>query len=256
MSDLTISASSLSTFSRCSQQYKWQFLDKIEPEDGGVSIYAIFGTTLHKALELHFRYKLGLDELKKAWRSLIIAICTETKGLSLPSEKEFEENASRGVAQLENVQKMIERWEGYRVLDVEKYHRVPFDNKYVKNVFLSGRLDLVLKSDDGLFVCLDWKTSKTKDSDMGQNVQLTFYSMFVNDMYGCEFESIYGALAYPHDGEILFTQRSKEDVLNLYKQVNNMLERVNIKDFIKEPKLNTRKGDCFFCPYKKRCMND
>jgi len=249
---LTVSPSSLSVFYRCSQAYKWQFIDEREPDVEGVATYTIFGTAFHRAMELHFKYGLGFDELKKVWRALFISFCIDAKGLVFPNPKELDLLLKKGIDQLDNVVKMKCRWEKYSVFEVEKYVRLPYKNKFLKNVFLSGRIDLLLKDSDS-FVCLDWKTSKTKEKNIDENVQLTFYNYFIRELYKYQLDNIYGALVYPHDCDILFSQRSEEDFKKMLDSVDAMLERISKNVFNRDAKINMRLGDCFFCQYKKTC---
>lgn len=249
---LTVSASSLNSFFRCSQMYKWQFLDEKKPDE--VFIFTAFGYTLHKALELHFKYGLSFEEIKCSWKSLLITAFSDAKGLEFPTDKILESCFNKGYIQIDNVEKMKKRWESYEIVEIEKYCKIPFENKFIKNVFLSGRIDMILK---GMYlVCLDWKSSKSKEKDIDSNIQLTFYTYFVNILYGFSLDLIQGALAYPIDGDILFTQRTNEDFKNLFGQVNIMLERISKGDFVKEPKLNWKPEDCFFCQYKKTCEKE
>lgn len=249
---ITVSASSLSSFFRCSQMYKWQFIDE-KPADEA-HLFTVFGSTLHKALELHFKFGVDLDEILNAWRSLFIAFCTEEKNLSFPNEKELNDCLAKGTLQINNVKKMKDRWKNFKVIEVEKYCKVPYVNKFLDNVHLTGRIDMLLAND--VIVCLDWKTSKSKEKEIDKNTQLTFYSFFVRELYRYSLDSIHGALAYPIDGEILFTQRTDEDIKSLFRQIDNMLERISKKDFLKEPLLNQRTKDCFFCQYKKTCVKN
>ena len=247
---LTISPSSLACFFRCSQMYQWQFIEEREPDE--VFIFTTLGFAIHKAIELHFKYGLSFDEICSSWKTLFISICSETKKLAFPDEKCLYECVQKGLLQIKNVKEMKKRWTKFKVLDIEKYCRIPFKNPYLEDVFLSGRIDIIL-GDDRTVVCLDWKSSKSKEKDIDSNLQLTFYTFFAKNLYGFELDSIYGALAYPIDCDILFTQRKVEDFQCLFRQANNMLERVVKKNFLKEPKLNSRLGDCFFCQYKKTC---
>ncbi|MDD5650318.1 MAG: PD-(D/E)XK nuclease family protein [Candidatus Nanoarchaeia archaeon] len=249
---VTVSASSLSSFFRCSQMYKWQFLDERTPDEA--YLFTTFGSTLHKALELHFKFGLSLDEISAAWPSLFIAFCTEAKNLPFPNSKELEDSIAKGRLQIENVKKMKSRWSSFKILEIEKYCKIPFINHFLDDVHLTGRIDMLLANDE--IVCLDWKTSKSKEKEIDKNIQLTFYSFFVRELYKYSLDSIHGALAYPIDGEILFTQRTEEDFEILFRQVNNMLERISKKDFLKEPKFNQRTKDCFFCQYKKTCAKN
>jgi CRISPR/Cas system-associated exonuclease Cas4 (RecB family) len=232
--------------------YKWQFIDT-RPADESY-LFTVFGSTLHKALELHFKFGLSFTEISDAWPSLFIAFCTEAKNLTFPNAKELQDSIEKGKLQIKNAEKMKSRWEQFKILEVEKYCKIPYINNFLDNVYLTGRIDMLLANDE--IVCLDWKTSKSKEKEIDKNIQLTFYSFFVRELYKYSLDSIYGALAYPIDGEILFTQRTEADFADLFKQVNNMLERISKKDFLKEPKLNQRFGDCYFCQYKKTCAKN
>ncbi len=247
---ISVSASSLNSFFCCSQMFKWQFIDE-RPIDEAY-IFTIYGSVLHKVFELHFKFKYSLEDIKIAWPLLLTSVLSETKGLKFPEESVLKDKIMLGLKQIKNMEQMKERWKDYEILEVEKYVKIPFKNSFLENVFLTGKIDLLLKNAVNL-VCLDWKSSKSKEKEIESNTQITFYSFFIRELYKCSLDSIFGALAYPFDGEILFTQRSDDDFFNLFKKINNMLERIKNKDFIKEPKLNSRLKDCFFCQYKKTC---
>jgi CRISPR/Cas system-associated exonuclease Cas4 (RecB family) len=249
---LTVSASSLSTFFKCSQQYKWQFLEEREPDEGTASLYTVFGSTFHKAIELHFKFGFDKDELMSCWKVMFFSFCTETKNLQLPNKHEVQKFVDKGYEYFENFFKMKERWSKFKVLGVEQYYRLPFENKFLPSVFLSGRIDLLLTNAESI-VCLDWKTSKSKEKDIEKNIQLTFYTFFINQIYKYSLDFIHGALVYPFDNDILFGQRSKDDFEELFSQINIMLERISKSDFVKEPKIKCIPNDCFFCQYTKIC---
>jgi CRISPR/Cas system-associated exonuclease Cas4 (RecB family) len=250
---LTVSASSLSTFFKCSQQYKWSYIDELEPDEGTASLYAVFGSTFHKLVELHYKFNIDTSEIKACWKTMFLSFCTETKALDIPNKHELQKFIDRGYEYIDSFTKMKSRWVDYKVLDVEKYYRIPFENSFIKNTFLSGRIDLLLDKQRKEIVCLDWKTSKSKEKDVENNIQLTFYSYFVNFVYKLSFESIYAGLVYPYDMDILFAQRTQEDVDRLFVKINVMLERISKSDFSKEPKIRCTPDDCFFCQYTKTC---
>lgn len=253
---LTISSSSLSTFFKCSQHYKWEYLDEIEPDEATASIHTVFGTAIHKAIELHLKYGINFDDVIKSWKILFIYVCSEEKNLKFPSSRDLESFLARGYQSLNNVSLMMKRWESYKVLEVEKYFKIPFKNEFLPEVFITGRIDLLLSKLKSI-VCLDWKSSKNKDKDVDNNDQLTFYIYFVNEIYkelgGDNLENIHGALAYPYDQEILFTQRTDEKIKALFDKINIMLKRIVNEDFKKEPKINFLVYNCTFCPYTKSC---
>jgi CRISPR/Cas system-associated exonuclease Cas4 (RecB family) len=254
MKQLKISQSSYTTFHKCSKMFQWQFIDEIPPEKGSDNIYAVFGTSFHKALELHLKYNLDCDDLVNGWKVLFLNYFSEARNLSEKDKKLKQKFMQMGEAFIKNAFEMKLRWQDYLIVESEKGVKIPFKNDYFENVFLTGKIDLILKNVLS-FVCLDWKTSKNKDEDIDSNDQLTFYIYFIHNLFNIKFEDIFGALAYPFDKDIKFTQRTIEDVNNLFGKINKMIERIYKNDFIKEPKMNFNPDDCFFCPYKKRCEN-
>ena len=253
---LTISPSSLSTFFKCSQYYKWLYLDEMEPDDATASIHTTFGTAIHKSLELHFKYGIKFEDIIKSWKEIFFYAVTEEKALEIPNERTLESFVVRGYQSLDNVSHMMKRWADYKILEVEKYFKIPFKNEFLPEVFFTGIIDLLLGKTNSI-VCLDWKSSKNHENDIDNNDQLTFYIFFVNEIYkelgGDKLENIHGALAYPFDQEILFTQRTDEKIKALFKKINVMLKRIVNEDFKKEPKINFLIDDCHFCPYTKLC---
>jgi CRISPR/Cas system-associated exonuclease Cas4 (RecB family) len=252
--ELKISQSSFSMFEKCSMSYKWQFIDELPLEEGADNLYAIFGTTFHKAMELYEKFGVACDDLVSGWKTLFLYYISEARHLS---EKDFEKKdkfLQQGPTFIINAFSMIERWKKFQIVCTEKYVKFPFKNDFVKNVFLSGKIDLILKDDLMTHVCLDWKTSKSKEEDVDSNDQLTFYIFFIHSLFpGVPLDQVYGCLAYPYDKQILFTQRLEEDFENLFIRLRKMVERISSNDYKKEPKLNFKPDDCFFCPYKKRC---
>ena len=67
---LTISSSSLSTFFKCSQHYKWLYLDELEPDEATGSIHGTFGTAIHKAIQLHLKYGIKFEDIVRSWNIL------------------------------------------------------------------------------------------------------------------------------------------------------------------------------------------
>lgn len=252
---LTVSASSLTTFYRCSQNYKWLYIDELEPDEGAISLPTVFGSAFHKALELHFKFGIKFSQIISSWKVLFLSFCTET-GLMLPNEFELQSYIDKGCKYLDDFLGIEKRWMDYNISEIERYFRIPYKNSILKNVFLSGRIDLILnKHSDKSIVCLDWKTSKYKEKDIDKNIQLTFYIYFINYIYRYALDSIYAALVYPYDKDIMFTQRAKQDFDDLFAKINIMLERISKSDFKKEPKINFLPDDCFFCQYQNRCKN-
>lgn len=246
---LRISPSSIGLFFRCSVQYKWATLEEIIPDEGSDNLFAVLGSTMHKLLELHEKYHLSYDELRKSVKILFLTYMSDT---SLKDE-DYERFLSRGYDLLKAALKLKERWKDNKVLDVERYFRIDYKNSFIENTYLSGRLDLVLKNSKNIYSALDWKSSKSVSKEIDNDLQMSFYIYYIHVKYGIPYENIFGVLAYPHSNRLLFTQRTKNDIQKMHDKISLMLERISKNDFHKEPKLNNNLNDCTFCPYILSC---
>jgi CRISPR/Cas system-associated exonuclease Cas4 (RecB family) len=255
MNDLRISPSNFCQFERCSKSFLWQYIEQVPFDKGADNIYAIFGTSFHKVMELRDKYSLKLEDCISGWKLLFLHFFSEAKYLEKKDYDLKDKQLKLGEHFVRNAFLMIERWKDYENIANEKYVKVKFENKFLDNVYLSGKIDLILKKLD-TYVCFDWKTSKSKEKDIDSNIQLSFYIYYLSIIVGNDlFDKFYGALGYPFDKEIIFTQRTKEDINILFEKINKMVERIKNGDFKKEPLINFCPDDCCFCPYKVRCKN-
>jgi len=248
-----ISASSYSAFSRCSMQFKWSAIDEIEPDMNSDNLFAVLGSAFHKAMELNDKFNIDLGDLKKSWKVLFLNFMSEAKYLEKDIKYDFFMN--RGYQLLRKGLELKKRWQmSSSVIFNEKYFRIPFNNSFVKDVFISGKIDLAIKNnDDDIYTIIDWKTGKNVDKNIEINDQITIYIHYISQQFKIDLEKIFGALVYPQLNEVLFTQRTSGDIQRVFKNYNAMLERVAEGDFKKEPLLNKKKDDCIFCPFIKRC---
>jgi len=248
-----ISPSSYSVFSRCSMQFKWAVIDEIEADEGADNLFAVLGSAFHKAMELNDRYDVTLDELRKSWKVLFFNYMSEAKHLD--KKVAYGWFLTRGYQLLRKGVDFKKRWLiNSSVIFNEKYFRIPFNNNFVKDVFISGKIDLAIKkNDDDIYTIIDWKTSKNLDKNIEINDQITVYIYWLSQQLKIDFEKIFGALVYPQVDDVLFTQRKEEDIQRVFANYNIMLERIAKSNFKKEPLLNKKKNDCTFCPFIKRC---
>jgi len=249
---LRLSPSSVSTFFKCSMQYKLLMIDELQPDPGSDNLFAVLGLSIHKASELNDIFDLTYDELRKALKIIFLSYMSGAR--NLPKDLEYQKFLSRGYKLLRNVFELKKRWKDSTIIDVERYYRIAYENPFIENVYLSGKIDIVIKNIELIFTALDWKTSKSKNKNINNDLQLTFYIYFVHVVYGIDYENIFGALAYPENNDILFTQRTEDEInLIMFDKINLMLSRITNDDFKKEPKLNDNLNDCTFCPYILSC---
>jgi CRISPR/Cas system-associated exonuclease Cas4 (RecB family) len=251
---LRISPSALDNFFQCSMRYKWTVIDELVPDAESDNLFAVFGTTFHKVMQLNDNFALTEKELVPIWKYLFLAYMSDA--LYLPKNIEYQDFIDQGKTIIKNGLEMKQRWQRDQVLANEIYFRLDYPNDFFENTFISGRIDTIIKA-NRIFTALDWKTSKTTDKDIDENDQLCFYIYYVHITYGIDYESIFGALAYPHSKEILFTQRNEQSINKLKAKINLMLSRIFRNDFHKEPKESDGWliGNCHFCNFKEYCKS-
>jgi CRISPR/Cas system-associated exonuclease Cas4 (RecB family) len=250
---LRISPSSLATFNKCSMQFKWNVIDEIEPDENSDNLFAVLGSAFHKAMELNDLYDISLEDLRKSWKIIFLKYMSDTKYLDRKTSYSFFQ--SRGFQLLRKGMDLKKRWKDKAsVIFNEKYFRIPLTNKFLENVYISGKIDLAIRNkEEDIITILDWKTSKNIDKNIDNNDQISIYIYFVHSQLKFDYENIFGALVYPQIEEIIFTQRTEQDVQKVFAKINLMLERIANSDFKKEPLINKKKDDCTFCAFTKYC---
>lgn len=236
-------------------QFKWSVLDEIEPEPKSGNYYAVLGSAFHKAMELNDAFGMDEEELRKFWKYLFFFCKTEQAYLN--EEEDYQNFISRGYDLLKSGLELKKRWlETSNIIWNEKYFRIPFKNSFIDDVYFSGRIDLTVKDkNNDIFTVIDWKTAKKENKEIDIDPQMGIYIYFLHKEFKVPYDNLFGALAYPSTEKISFTQRTKEDIDIVFEDSLKMVERISKEDFKKEPKIISKSGDCFFCPYKKRCRS-
>lgn len=249
---LRISPSGIETFFKCSLRYKLIYIDEILPDPGSDNLYSVLGLSVHKATELNDVFNISFEELKKSWRILFLSFLSDVK--NLPEDIDYRPFLSRGYDLLKAVKKLKKRWKDSEIIGIEKYYRVKYNNLFVENTFLSGRIDLVIRNIEQIYTAIDWKTSKSENKKIDTDLQMSFYIFYVHTFYGIDYKDIFGALVYPSLDKILFTQRNEDDLKEyMFNKIDLMLERISDNDFKREPKIDNCLDNCAFCPYVISC---
>lgn len=251
-----VSPSSINTFSKCSLQFKLRYIDERTADNDTDNLYAVRGSAFHKLMELddelNLSKKLNDSQLKDYWSILFFTYMTDCNNLPKTSSSELESFINESFSLVKNGFELKKRWKSQKIIGNEKYIRLEFKNTFIENLFLTGKIDLVLLKNN-VYTILDWKTSKKIEEDIDNNLQLSIYIYFIHKIYNVKYENIFGALAYPFSKEILFTQRTDKQIKKVLSNINSMLERITTNDFKKDPILGWQPNDCTFCPYTDSC---
>lgn len=255
MDNLNFSASAIATFLKCSQQYKWHYIDNLPADPGTDNLYAIFGSTFHKVMELTDKFNLSVEEARKFWRPIFYTFFTEAENLN--EDDEIDVFLKNGYEVISKAFELRERWVHKTIVVCnEKFFSIRYEskNKFFDKILVRGKADLILKDKiEDIFTIIDWKTGARVEKDIASNIQMTIYIWYIYKTFIQDYKNIHAALVYPKVNRVLFTKRAEEKVQEFFDILESIIERIAKKDFKKEPKLNNKPDDCKFCSFFFSC---
>ena len=233
-----ISFSALKIWNECPYKYKLRYLDKQSLFNGNE--YTAFGTAIHETCEK----KLLKEDIKdeehflERFEKEISSLVESNYQIK---EKLVEEMKGQGEKILLHVEDSLDDYfENYEVFSLEEEIYVPIDKKYN----FKGFIDVVLKTPDGKYHIMDWKTcswgwdSKRK-SDSITTYQLTLYKYFFAKKHNIELKDIethFGLLkrtAKKNNVEIFRVSSGKIKIKNCLKLLEKALHNIDTSKFIK-----------------------
>ena len=150
-----ISFSELKNWDRCAYYHKLTYIDKIKLFQGNE--HTVFGTAIHDTCE-----KMLLDEEISLEQYFIQRFREGLKGL--PQDFEIKkklalEMSKQGPTILPSVLPSLTEYFGeYEVISTEESLMVPINEFESEDFKFKGYIDLVLKTKDGRYHVIDWKT--------------------------------------------------------------------------------------------------
>lgn len=241
-----ISYSAFKNWTACPYYYKLTYEDRISLFNG--NIYTAFGTAVHRACE-DILMKTGVDYLE------LFKDTFKTSLKELPEEEIAKLNQKTVVDFYKQGEEIIKYvmpevikvfGDDFEVVSVEEDLMIDikdFDNLQNDYKF-KGFIDLVLKTPDGKYHILDWKTcswgwNAEKRSDRIVNYQLTFYKHYFCNKHNIDpslVETHFGLLkrtAKKNNVEIFRVTSGKRKVNNALTILNNALFSIDNKNFVK-----------------------
>jgi len=242
------SHSKLTTFKNCPLKFKLKYIDKIKTE-GFEGIEAFMGSRVHEALEklyndIKMRKKVSLENLldffEKEWAK------NWTDNITIVNEEYTSENYK------EIGKKCIkDYWNRHYPFDKSK--TIAIEKKVIVDLGngneIVGYIDR-LTEDDGDYEIHDYKTSgslptqEQKDSDQ----QLAIYQIALQNMWS-DVKTVKLVWHYLVFDKIITSERSKEDLEKLKKDILEMIEKIeNSTDFPPN-----KSSLCSWCEYQNIC---
>ncbi|MEK7775724.1 MAG: PD-(D/E)XK nuclease family protein [Candidatus Zixiibacteriota bacterium] len=247
------SHSRLRTFRTCPQQYKFQYISKVEvPKRVTADIW--LGTTVHSVL--HILYERGND-------GVVIPLDTVLERF----RKEWEGDATRFVEvrgeylgvddYIRNGEKMLsDHYAAYQpfrpgtLLGAEATITFPIPNS---DNTIMARVDRYWKRDDGVIEICDYKTGKRLPSvdDPDFVSQMGIYQMAIRSRHP-QFETIEVAQYMLKHNEVVRTRLSDDTIDMLVENIRNDISAIQTAERVDNfPAVEG--GYCSYCQYAELC---
>tara|TARA_R100001510_G_C7653690_1_gene212050 strand:+ start:41 stop:838 length:798 start_codon:yes stop_codon:yes gene_type:complete len=176
-----ISYSEFKTWKECPYKHNLSYVQGLSSFRG--NLYSAFGTAIHEVCEsilLKKKNNLELVFNNSFQREILLS---EEKGVKIDPKLKAELTAQSAPIYSNLEETLNNKFGNYEVFSVEEplYEKIEEFNAYDRS--FKGFIDAVIKSEDGYYYIIDWKTcswgwSSQKKSDPIVNYQLTFYKNF------------------------------------------------------------------------------
>ena len=229
-----VSYSEVKLWHECPRKHKLQYIDKIDGFKG--NLHTAFGTAIHSVCEHGLlnedldRGKHFLDEFAKEIKSL------EKKGVEVEHDlyhqmlEQYEPIVDSFRDELDNY------FENCEVVSTEEKLYEDMEGHDLK---FKGFIDLVVKTEDGKYHILDWKTTSwgwnsRRKSDKIVNYQLTLYKYFWAQKHGVPLDKV-----ETHFG--LLKRTAKKNNTEIFRVTSGPTKVRNALTFLEKAVINIKR---------------
>lgn len=242
-------------WAECSHKHKLIYLDKINKFQGNE--YTAFGTAIHYVCENLVVDNSKSSESKTIFQKKFLEELTSLKstGFELNS-KLVNSMRKQGDDIVEYILPELNKYfKKYEVVSVEEPIYEPivdFDTDYN----FKGFIDLILKTPDGKYHIIDWKTCSwgwdmKKRSDKLVTYQLTLYKNFYSLKYNIDVNDIETHFA-------LLKRTAKKDRVEIFRVTSGSRKMKNALELLEKAIVNIKSGNhfknrmsCKYCEFYK-----
>lgn len=257
-----ISFSEFSKYQECGHRHLIQkYLSLVEDE---ISIHLIFGNSVHRAIELGIKELLDVEErvimFKKEFYQEM-----HNKMSEHPDMVNFEDFNKQGenIIRYLSTEAIIKK---YEIIGVEYVLYEPLFGIF----HFKGFIDLIVRDRiTGKYVIIDWKTSgeewdvNKKKKDKIFMAQMRFYKYFFArknniplDQIDCKY-IVLNRLINKKLPQLGFGKLQPVEIYSDFSDIESSLiliaetmKKIHIDNYFTKAKLNDKKGNCYFCPFK------
>jgi hypothetical protein len=248
-----ISYSELKLWAECSWKHKLVYKDKIKKFVGNE--YTAFGRALHTLCEHTIENKIQEEDhddfFEVVFEKELMDLMSKNVELNEKMTNDMLDQAKKISPQI--IPQVVKSFNNYEVFSVEE--RLYLDIPEFGNCKFKGFIDLVLKTDDGKYHIIDWKTCSwgwdaKKRSDKYITYQLTLYKKFF-----CIKHKIDPKLVETHFA--LLKRTAKKDNVEIFRVTSGPRKLQNATDLlikgvkiIQSGKSFKNRSSCSYCEFK------
>ena len=230
-----VSPSKIKVYDECKLKYKFKYIDYL-PEKSMNTDALQFGSYIHKIFEDGFA-STSTDELMDIAEVL------------RPNYKFDKEREAKIEKCVENFFRFNNSLSACEHIATEQFFAIELQQGYA----LTGIIDRIVKSKDGNYLVIDYKTSKRPSTkrDLIKDPQMLLYAYAVSKLYTVPIASITLSHYYPHLDKLVHLKFSEPHVLMYLKKLTQKIWEIRKKkknDFF--PQVNQF---CDWCGYKDMC---
>lgn len=230
-----VSPSKIKVYDECKLKYKFKYVDYL-PEKSTNTDALQFGSYIHKIFEDGVA-STSAEELNEIAKTL-------RPNYTFDKEREMKvEKCINNFFAFNNSLSSCEQ------ISTEQSFAVELKQGYAVN----GIIDRIVKSQDGGYLVIDYKTSKRASTkrELFNDPQMLLYAYAVSVLYTVPIASITLAHYYPHMDKLVHVKFSEPHVLMYMKKLTQKIWEIRKKkkdDFF--PQVNQY---CDWCGYKDMC---
>jgi len=235
-----ISYSELKTWAECPFKRKLIYLDRVRKFIGNE--FTAFGRAIHAVCEHAVENRLPEDDYEDYFEMQFLKELKDLKGTIEFRKNLVEDMRSQGKAMLPHIMPILaQNFEDYEVFSVEEqlYESIPaFETKPYN---FKGFIDLVIKTPDGKYHIIDWKTcswgwDSKKRSDKMITYQLTLYKKF-----WCAKHNIEPSLVETHFA--LLKRTAKKNNVEIFRVTSGPKKTSNATKLLIDALTHTENGN-------------
>ena len=246
-----VSCSEIKLWHECPRKHKLQYIDKIDGFKG--NLHTAFGTAMHSVCEHGLlnenldRGKHFLEEFEKEVASLKVKEVEIQPDLYEQMVGQYEPIVSSFRDELDNY------FEDCEVVSTEEKL---YEDMEGHNLKFKGFIDLVVKTKDGKYHILDWKTTSwgwnaRRKADKITNYQLTLYKVFWAKKHGIPLDMV-----ETHFG--LLKRTAKKNNTEIFRVTSGPTKTKNALTFLEKAVINIKRKlviknrlSCKYCDFYK-----